>query len=210
MNKLLLFILSLSTASCSVFGDNGVKDAPYSIVENDDKKMIEVRRYEPMVLVSTSMSGSGQNSAFKQLFRYITGENIGENDIAMTAPVLMGDVKAKQGINIPMTAPVFMDKNSSDPIMSFVMPKDFTLSSTPQPTDPDIWVSELNNYTVAAVQFSGFLSDSNIEKHTKILSQWLEDKGYSTSGKVVSAGYNSPFTLPMFRRNEVLIEVALQ
>ena len=209
MNKVLLILISLSITGCSVFGDNGVEDAPYAVVDKDADNMIEVRRYEPMILVSTSMAGSGQNSAFRKLFRYITGENVGSNDIAMTAPVLMEDAQNTQGVNIAMTAPVFMNEQSQEPTMSFVMPKDFTLDSTPQPTNANVWVSEVNNYTAVAIQFSGFLSDSNIEKHTKILSQWVKEKGYSSTGKVVTAGYNGPLTLPMFRRNEVLMEVAL-
>lgn len=210
MNKALLIFITFLITGCSVFGDNGVEDAPYSVLANDAKSNIEVRRYEPMILVSTSMSGSGQNSAFRKLFRYITGENIGANDIAMTAPVFMDNIETSQGVDIPMTAPVFMDEQINEPVMSFVMPKDFTMSSTPKPTNPNVWVSEIKDYTVVAIQFSGLLSDSNIEKHTKILSQWVKDKGYSSSGKVVSAGYNGPFTLPMFRRNEVLMEITLQ
>jgi len=210
MNKVLLIFITFLITGCSVFGDNGVEDAPYSVLANDAKNNIEVRRYEPMILVSTSMSGSGQNSAFRKLFRYITGENVGANDIAMTAPVFMDNVETSQGVDIPMTAPVFMDEQSNEPVMSFVMPKDFTMSSTPKPTNPNVWVSEIKDYTVVAIQFSGLLSDSNIEKHTKILSQWVKDKGYSSSGNVVSAGYNGPFTLPMFRRNEVLMEITLQ
>ena len=84
---------------------------------------------------------------------------------------------------------------------------EFTISTTPKPTDPNVWVRERTNYTVVAIQFSGLLSDSNIEEHTKILKQWVIDRGYTANGKVVSAGYNGPFTLPMFRRNEVLMEV---
>ena len=210
MKKTLLILISLSMAGCSVFGDNGVEEAPYSVVKVDADKNIEVRRYEPMILVTTSMSGSGQNSAFRKLFRYITGENVGARDIAMTAPVLMGDGKASQGTNIPMTAPVFINEQSNLPTMSFVMPKDFTMNSTPKPTNPDVWVSETNNYTVVAIQFNGLLSDSNIEKHTKILTQWIKEKGFSSNGKVVTAGYNGPLTLPMFRRNEVLMEVAFE
>ena len=207
MKKPLLLLISLSMAGCSVLGDNGVEDAPYSVVEKDADNMIEVRRYEPMVLVSTNMSGSGKNNAFRTLFRYITGENVESSDIAMTAPVFMDKTQPTQGTNIPMTAPVFMDEQSTQPTMSFVMPKDFTISTTPKPTDPNVWVRERTNYTVVAIQFSGLLSDSNIEEHTKILKQWVIDRGYTANGKVVSAGYNGPFTLPMFRRNELLMEV---
>ena len=42
-----------------------------------------------------------------------------------------------------MTAPVLMNNQASTPLMSFVMPKDFTLQTTPKPTDPTVTVREL-------------------------------------------------------------------
>ncbi len=91
--------------------------------------------------------------------------------------------------------------------MSFVMPKEFTLQTTPKPTNPDIKVTELKNYKVATIQFSGTLSKSNVAKHTKILNEWLSANGYTALSEPVEAGYNGPLTLPMLRRNEVLIEI---
>lgn len=106
-----------------------------------------------------------------------------------------------------MTAPVFMDEGADTYSMSFVMPNDFTLATTPKPTDPDVNVSERNNYKVATIQFSGTLSDSNVEKYSKMLSTWIINNGYTAIGTPIQAGYNGPITLPMMRRNEVLIEV---
>jgi hypothetical protein len=186
--------------------------APYKILKSDDSQKNEVRNYNSMVLVSTSMSSGSGNSAFRKLFNYITGENEGAIEISMTAPVIMDDKnetknKIKKGAEISMTAPVFMNDNAEDSMMSFVMPKDFTLATTPKPTNPNVYVSEMKDYKVAAIQFSGTLSDSNVEKHTDILANWIDKNGYVAISQPVKAGYNGPLTLPMWRRNEVLIEV---
>ncbi len=189
-------------------GQSGVDTAPYTLLESDELKKIEVRNYESIVLVSASMSGASGNSAFRKLFKYIGGENEGATEISMTAPVIMDDkMMNKKGTEISMTAPVFMNESAGTSLMSFVMPNNFTLATTPKPTDPDVQVSELKNYKVATIQFSGTLSDSNVAKHTQILSMWITNNGYTAISAPVKAGYNGPITLPMMRRNEVLIDV---
>lgn len=195
-----------SVAGCAVIGDNGVESAPYTLIKSDESQAIEVRNYESMILVSASMAGDSRNSAFRKLFKYITGANQGNTEIAMTAPVFM-DPDEKGGTEIAMTAPVFMDPEGSDAMMSFVMPAEFTLASTPVPNDPDVLVSEVKNYKVATIKFSGTLSDRNVEAKTAALTKWINENGYAVTGKPVMAGYNGPLTLPMFRHNEILIQI---
>lgn len=208
MKSLSITVSALFLAGCSVFGQSNVETAPYTLVKADNSLQIEVRHYETIVLVSADMSGAGRNSAFRKLFRYISGENEGATEISMTAPVLMdGEQASAQGTEIAMTAPVFMGNQSGRSMMSFVMPKDFTLQNTPKPKDATLQVSELKNYKVAAIQFSGTLSDSNVGTHTKILQEWLNAHGYTAIGAPLEAGYNGPMTLPMLRRNEILIEI---
>lgn len=204
----------LLLAGCSVFGESNVETAPYTLIKADSSLKIEVRSYERMVLVSADMSGNGRNSAFRKLFRYISGDNEGATTIAMTAPVFMDGEHPRdrqptltEGTNIAMTTPVLMGSPAGQPLMSFVMPKDFTLQTTPKPKDPTLQVSELKNYRVAAIQFSGTFSDRNVETHTKILQDWLKTAGYTAIGAPVEAGYNGPMTLPMLRRNEILIAI---
>jgi len=195
---------------CSVFGDSGVEIAPYDVVAGPEDQKIEIRNYPSMVLVSTSMAGDGRNNAFRKLFKYITGENVAADEIAMTAPVFMDEKQAdnkQSGVEIAMTAPVFMDDEGDNRLMSFVMPADFTLATTPQPTDPDVKVHALENYQVAVITFNGRLTNGNINKHRQILEQWIADSDYAVNGAVKSAGYDAPFTIPSFRRNEVLIPV---
>jgi hypothetical protein len=191
-----------------MFSSKGVDIAPYTVIESDAEQKMEVRVYDPLILASTSMSGDDRNGAFRRLFKYIAGANEGAAEIPMTAPVFMDeDQDEKKGTEIPMTAPVFMDKDSATAMMSFVMPKDFTMETTPKPTSPDVTISELKNYTVAVIQFSGTLRDKNVAKHKAILESWIETQGYDVIGAYQKAGYNPPFTLPLFRRNEVLIPI---
>jgi hypothetical protein len=74
--KLILSILAAALVTgCSVIGQSDVETVPYTLIKSDETQKIEVRHYDSMVLVSTSMSSESGNSAFRTLFRYITGEN---------------------------------------------------------------------------------------------------------------------------------------
>ncbi|WP_166423770.1 heme-binding protein [Paraglaciecola sp. 20A4] len=210
--KFVSVFLTLFIAGCSVVGHNGVASAPYTLLKSDDSEKIEVRNYASMVWVSTSMSQGSGSSAFRKLFAYIGGENEGATEITMTAPVIMSDKESSgKGTKIAMTAPVFMDDNAlaanGNAVMSFVMPNDFTLQTTPKPTNTDVVVSEVKNYKVAVIEFSGRLSDSNIKKYTERLTNWIDTHGYTAISTAIKAGYNGPFTIPMFRKNELLIEI---
>ncbi|WP_026377363.1 SOUL family heme-binding protein [Aestuariibacter salexigens] len=202
----LLLLLSAMISGCSIFGDNGVESAPYTLLKADKDNNIEIRNYDSMILVTAPMDKDGENNAFRKLFKYISGNNQGSNEIAMTAPVFM-DNQAQEGIGIAMTAPVFMNEQSESPSMSFVMPADFTLETTPKPNDPSVKVSEITNYKVAAITFSGTLGDSNVKEHTEKLEAWMKAHGYEAVGAPVKAGYNGPLTIPFFRHNEVLIPI---
>jgi len=205
---ILLILATVAVSACSVFGQSDVKIAPYTLIKSDESQKIEVRHYGAMVLVSTSMSSESGYSAFRALFGYITGDNEGASKISMTAPVIMNNQNhEKKGSEISMTAPVLMTGSIDNSLMSFVMPEDFTLANTPKPTNPDVKVSELKNYKVAAIQFSGTMSDSNLKEYGGILTSWITQNGFIAISEPVKASYNGPSTLPMFRRNEILIEV---
>ena len=202
--------LSITLAGCSVFGKSSVEVAPYKILKSDAEQKIELRHYDSMVLVSTPMrlegeENKGRNSAFYRLFNYISGENIAKENIPMTAPVFMDP--DQEGTEIPMTAPVFMSPKGDKSEMSFVLPKDMTLDTAPKPKDKNVRVHEVTDYKVAAIIFNGRLQDKNIQTHRGILEKWLEAEGLKAAGDYITAGYNAPFTLPMLRRNEVLIPI---
>ncbi len=224
-----LFTLTLVTglAGCAVVGEANVENAPYQVLKAEvltkSESPVELRRYDAMVLVSASMEDEGRNTAFRRLFNYIAGANEQQAGIAMTAPVFMTDetnepdAEPEQGVKIAMTAPVFMtEQNSGDAdlvsgmngaSMSFVMPADFTLASTPKPLDSKLVVSEVKDYRLAAITFNWTLSKSNVAKHTKLLRDWIAKNNLEEIGAPFTAAYNGPMTLPMYRKNEVLIPV---
>jgi len=185
----LIVICSLALSGCSVFGDVSVDIIPYETVEKNAS--FEVRRYESLVFASTHMS-EGLDSAyapFRKLFDYISGNNKNTEKIAMTAPV-------------------FLDQHEqTTETMSFVLPANFSLSTTPLPKDTAVKLSELRNFTVAVISFSGFLNQSSILIHRSKLQNWIIKRGFKAIGQPKAAGYNPPFTLPFLRRNEILIPI---
>ena len=213
MKNYAVIVLLVLLTGCSVVGKGNTPMAPYKVLSLDNKKNIEVRVYENMILVSAPMdknSKDGRRQAFMKLFDYISGENISNQKVEMTAPVFMSEEQGK-GTKIPMTAPVFMDnQNEKESLMSFVMPQEFTMQNTPKPIDPELQLNQLKDYKVAVVRFSGLLSKSNISKHKEILDNWITSQGYNKTGTYKTAGYNPPFTIPLFRRNEVLIPIEIK
>ncbi|GAA5317269.1 MAG: heme-binding protein [Candidatus Pelagadaptatus aseana] len=165
-----------------------IEHAPFTLLESEDN--FELRHYPELLLVSAPMNSQDKNSEtpFRMLFAYITGNNSDQLDI-------------------PMTAPVFMDPARSEK-MSFVLPADFTLATTPQPTNPDVTVERIENYHAAVIRFNGRLQPDNIATHMDQLTQWINDRNYQPAGNPIIAGYDPPSSLPALRRNEVLIPVA--
>jgi len=205
VRAVITLLSALPLTACSVFGGSGVEIAAYQVVQSEND--IEIRRYERLVLATTplpdGMAGD-RNAAFRRLFNYIAGENRANREIDMTAPVLMAEPGA--GESIDMTAPVLIDAGG-EPSMAFVLPASYTLDTAPRPTDPSVHLKQLETWTVAAIRFSGSLSTSNARTHRERLTRWLTDSEWRANGPYVVAGYNPPWTLPMLRRNEVLVPV---
>jgi hypothetical protein len=196
--KILISLLNtIFLSGCSIFGVATVEEASFDVLK--DNSPIQVRQYKPLVVAQTEAS----DKAFNRLFKYINGENKVQQKIAMTAPVLM----QSQSQEIAMTAPVFEEKSGKGLLMQFVMPKDYTLVTTPIPSDPTITLKEIPSKKVAVLRFSGFLSEQNIAEKTKELQSWLDTEGLKAISSARSAGFNPPWTLPFLRRNEVHIDV---
>ena len=171
--KLIIFISFLSLTACSVFGDINVKVAPYKVTAKDG--FFELRHYERLVLVSTSMPDGMENASapFRKLFNYISGKNNKEKNIEMTAPVFLDQTEQVSGS------------------MSFVLPEEFDLLTAPSPSDSSVKITELTNYTVAVITYSGFLNQKTILAKKELLKGWVIKRGLKIKGKAKAAGYKS-------------------
>jgi hypothetical protein len=173
---------------------------------------IEYRAYEPYLVAETVVAGPVERDkaasiAFRRLFDYISGANTVQTKIEMTTPVRQEAISAKAGTKIDMTTPVRQEKADDGWIVSFIVPSEFDQTTVPQPTNPAVYLREIPGERVAVVRYSGRWTDSNIDQHRSALLAGLAAADIRPAGKVVTAFYNAPFTLPPLRRNEVMVAI---
>lgn len=207
INALLAGVISLVATGCSVFGVESVEEAPYKSVKQSEP--FEIRDYAPSVVAETRVDASFKDAgreAFGRLFKYISGENESAQTIAMTAPV---SGEANNGSQtIEMTAPVSFETDGESWTYNFVLPQSFTIDTAPTPLNPDVVLAEIPEKRVATVRFRGLMTDKAKSKNAEALLDWVESQNLIPTSAPRWAGYNAPWTLPPFRRNEVLIDVA--
>ena len=160
----------------------------YEIIEKENQ--FEIRLYEEYIAAEVVLEkGDKMDSAgFRHIFHYISGRNANKESIAMTVPVLNREKGSKYHT-------------------SFVMPKKYKDKPLPLPDDPEVKIEKIPQKKMAAYRFSGSVLRERVAKYEKSLSQWLEEKGYHKISEASLARYNSPFSLPILRRNEILIEI---
>jgi len=201
-------IAVISSSACSVFGVETVEEAPYESIRKN--KQFEIREYATLVTAETSVSANYKeagNQAFRRLFRYISGDNESSVKIAMTAPVLADAKTTGEGESIAMTAPVISEQDGNDWRYSFVLPSKYTIDSAPKPLNAEVTLVEVPSKQVASVRYSGRSTQKARQINTELLITWIEEQGLKILSQPRWAGYNAPFTIPWFRRNEVLIDV---
>ena len=198
-------ILSLAMA-VTVFASSSlmaIEEAKYRVVLKDGP--IEIRDYEPSIVAETVVSGEFEDagdSAFRRLFRYIDGNNVSQEEIAMTAPVSQG-----RSEKIAMTSPVGQQSAPGGWAVSFMMPASYTMETIPEPKDDSVAIREIPAYRAAAIRYSGFWSEKNYQEHLAELNAWLDARDYRRAGEPVWARYDAPFKPWFMRRNEILIPV---
>lgn len=178
---------------------------------------IELRRYPPLIVAETFVSGDldqASGKGFRILAGYIFGDNVTASPalldrpqpsekIAMTAPVTMEPLTdERQSGDAPIDLP-----GSQRWRMHFVMPSHYTLSTLPKPNNPAVRLREVPARIWAVLRYSGFNTQASIQERTDELLAWLAARNIRTVGSPQLARYNPPWTLPVFRRNEILQEI---
>ncbi len=190
-----------------------IDEPAYSVVQTTD--VFEVRQYAPYFVAEVVVPGPASEAGsqgFNLLGGYIFGKNKGERKLDMTAPVIQVPAPVTQQaappVKLEMTAPVTQAAAPGGFVVQFVMPKGYTLATLPEPLDARVKLREVPGGRVAVIRFSGSWSQSLYDEKLQTLRGALAAAGMATVGEPVSSRYNSPFSLPFLRRNEVWLRLA--
>ncbi len=181
-----------------------VEQPDYKVEKQDGS--IEIRAYGPMIAAEAQVQGERKaaiNEGFQLIAGYIFGKNEPQAKIAMTAPV-----EQQKSQKIAMTAPVTQQGQENSWTVRFIMPKSWTTQTLPVPSDPRVKIEPLPARRFLVVTFSGLARDAAIKSRTDELRQYATKYKLATVGEPVLAFYNPPWTLPMLRRNEIMLELA--
>ena len=169
----------------------------------------QIREYDPKIIAQVEVEGDfdeASSRGFKLLADYIFGNNLldgGSKKISMTTPVEMSPMAE----NLLMTSSVMDDQVNNKWLINFVMPQEFNLDTLPKPNNPQVNIIEVPKEKYAVIVFSGLVRESSYAEKAELLSNYLEENGLKHQGAIKIARYNPPWTLPFFRRNELMVRI---
>ena len=153
----------------------------------------EIREYEPMIIAMTKVKSGyreASSTGFRRIANYIFGGNQKQMEIKMTAPVIT-DVPNVKGMYDIL----------------FVMPSQHKFDDLPVPDDDNVELKVKELGKTAVIQFGGWATESRATHYKEKLEQFIETSGYEINSDYMVAQYNSPWALPPFRRNEIIIMI---
>ena len=197
MNKITYIIIAIIIVFVCINMAWGVSNTmletpKYSLIKKSGS--YEIRDYEPMTIARTLVDSDyrdATSAGFRRIASYIFGGNDKNIEIAMTAPVISnspGDVEGEYEI-------------------LFVMPSSFKKENLPKPNSPTVEIMDRSLNLTACISFGGWATKERAKKYHIKLNNWLKKEGYKADGKFMVAQYNSPWALPPFRHNEIIVRV---
>jgi hypothetical protein len=180
----------------------------------------ELRHYAPLLIAETVVSGdmdTASSKGFRLIADFIFGNNLAPGaqqaaKIAMTSPVTMEPQSSK----IAMTAPVTVEPQSGSTGMAeanqwrihFVMPSQYNLATIPKPNNGAVSLRELPQKYMVVNRYTGFNTLAKVQEKTNETLAWAKQQSLQVIGTPQLSRYDPPWTLPLFRRNEIMVEVA--
>jgi hypothetical protein len=166
----------------------------------------ELRDYAPTIDAVVHVEGDRSeavSAGFRILADYIFGKNRSRGAITLDAPA-----KGPSGQSIAMTAPVQQQALGGGWDIRFTMPATYTMDTLPTPKDPRVHLVAVPRHRAAAIKFSGFWSDANLQSHETQLLQWVHAQKFTASSAPSYAYYDPPWTPWFLRTIEVLVDIA--
>ena len=217
LRGLLIGFVTSFVSGCTILGGKAADEPRYRVVDGGGD--IEIREYDAFTVAHVTVEAPFDDAirrGFRRLFDYISGANRVDVEIEMTAPVLVS--VDSEGTNATM--PVFVlsrhgahagservpnSAATREWTTSFVLPASYKEESAPTPDDPGIAILDVSARRIASISFAGRFRNRTAEMHRQELARWLAERSLGHMGDWRIAGYNPPWTIPVFRRNEVLV-----
>ena len=146
-----LIIIFYSNISMSL------EEPTYNIIKSSEK--YEIRKYQDRLAVEVEFSS--EDSGFRYLFNYISGDNTTSEKVSMTVPVT-------QSHKIDMTAPVTQYKKDGNMLMQFYLPSKYSFDNAPIPTNKRVKLVNIEGGYYAVRQYFGRTSDTKYQKILKL------------------------------------------
>ena len=186
MQRAMLILLLWTAAQTAM----AYEEPKYKLL--DETADYEIREYDEHIVAEVDVPGDMKesgNKAFRLLAAYIFGDNAGDKEMNMTAPV-----EAREG-----------DEGSHT--YTFMMERKYTLDALPEPDNSQIRLMKRPTRIMAVRPYSGSWRETNYRNNLDTLLAALAADGLRYQGKPVLARYNSPMTPWFLRRNEVMVEL---
>ena len=169
-----------------------IETPQYKLIKKEGK--FEIRSYDEMVVARTSVNSDYKESTltgFRRIASYIFGNNDKEMKISMTAPVISD-------------CPSSHEKPYE---ILFVMPKEHSLEDLPKANTELISIEKESLGEVAVLVFGGWATKTRSLNYQKKLLAFINKQSLKHKEGFMIAQYNSPWTLPPFRKNEVMVRI---
>ena len=180
-----------------------VEEPKFEVLLTDGS--FEIRQYAPYLTAETLVMGDmdeASGKGFRLIADYIFGNNQAINSatsekISMTAPVTIE----------PQMSAGSME-TSKQWLVKFIMPSQYTLATIPKPKNSAVNLREVPSKRYAVLKYSGFNFQSKVQSKTQEAIEWVAKRNLQVIGQPQLSRYDPPWTLPMLRRNEVMIEIS--
>ena len=179
-----IYLILLSMALSDTY-----KEPQYNLIRKDGK--IETREYSEYVIAKTSIEKANieQNSnMFRVLAGYIFGGNADNQSIAMTAPVITQNDNSSYDM-------IFFMLNVNDP------------EDLPIPNNQNIVLEKMQLGKTVTISFGMWATEKRIAYYKNKLDAYIRKNDIQVISPIMVAQYNSPWTIPPFRKNELIYSI---
>ena len=185
------------------FFEGEIESPSYKVLQKEGG--IELREYDPFIIAETVVDApydSAINAGFRRLANFIFGNNQSNSKIAMTAPVIHHQ-------EMSQSSPLgFVDvTDTGTHRVSFVMPLSMEMGQIPRPNRDGIELRTVEWGKVVVIRYSGYSSFDTVKEKSEQLKAYIKESNLEAVSPAMVAQYNSPWVMPLLRRNEVLVRV---